>query len=222
MPHRPVAREHRVATEHRGVLLRRRERGQTLVEFALVIPMLLVLFMALLEFALALNASLAVNRASQHGAHVAASAGNLLGADCMILASIEEDLGAPNDAVNVSEVLIERTPLAGNLVFATQKWGRFGDTDCAMPDGSTVNVPYTRQVNDYPEDQRCTVLGGCPSMTPARSTVDNIGVTVKYTHDWVTPLQGMLDLIVPDTGSGSTSGGWSFEQRNIFRIEPTL
>ena len=216
MPHRtsvvpPRARAHR-----------RRQRGQTLVEFALVIPLLMVLFMAVLEFALALNASMAVNRASQHGAHVASSAGNLLGADCLILQSVESDLGAPNDAAHVSEVLIERTALAGNFVYATQKWARIGETDCSMPDGSTVKVPYTRQLNGYPEDQRCTVLHGCPTMTPARSTVDNIGVTVKYTHDWLTPLEGVLDLIVPDSGSGSSSSGWAFEQRNIFRVEPTL
>lgn len=203
---------------------RSREDGQTLVEFALVIPMLLVLFMALLEFALALNASLAVNRASQQGAHLAATAGNLLGADCLILSSIEEDIAAPNDAANISEVIIERTALAGNTSYAQQRWARLGQTACTMPDGSTLTLPYTRQADGYPEAQRCTVLQGCPSMTPPRSTVDNIGVTVKYTHDWVTPLQGMLDLIVPDSGSGGGSGGagWSFEQRNIFRIEPTL
>ncbi len=198
------------------------ERGQTLVEFAMVIPLLMVMLMATLEFALALNASLAVNRASQHGAHIAASAGNLLGADCLILSSIEGDMGVPNDPSNITEVTIERTPLAGNLIYASQKWGRFGETDCTMPDGSTLKVPYTRQINAYPEAERCTVLKGCPTMTPPRSTVDNIGVAVKYTHSWFTPLQGALDLIVPDSGSGSTSGGWAFEQRNIFRIEPTL
>lgn len=198
------------------------QEGQTLVEFALVIPMLLVLLMGTLEFALALNASLAVNRASQQGAHLAASAGNLLGADCLILTSIEGDIAVPNDPAKISEVIIERTALTGDYSYAEQRWGRFGQTDCSMPDGSTVQLPYTRLANGYPEAQRCTVLQGCPSLTPPRSTVDNIGVTVRYTHDWITPLQGMLDLIVPDSGSSSASGGWSFEQRNIFRIEPTL
>jgi hypothetical protein len=194
--------------------------GQALVEFALVIPMLVVLFMALLEVALALNASLAVTRASQHGAHIAASAGNLDGADCLILSAIEDDLGVPNDAANISEVIIERTALVGDLSYAQQRWSRVGSTDCPMPNGSTLRVPYTLLVNGYPEAQRCTVLKGCPSLTPSRSTVDNIGVTVKYTHDWVTPLNGALDLVAPDGPAGGS--GWSFEQRNIFRIEPTL
>jgi hypothetical protein len=204
----------------RGDSRRTGESGQTLVEFALVMPMLVVMLMALLELALGLNASLAVNRASQHGAHIAASGGNILGTDCIILEQIEQDLGVPNDPAKIIEVVIERTALVGNLSYAQQTWGRYGETDCVRPDGSTVKVPYTLALPGYPEAQRCTVLGGCPSLTPARSTVDNIGVIVKYTHDWVTPLNGALDLLAP--GNGGSGTGWTFEQRNIFRIEPTL
>ena len=146
----------------------------------MVIPMVVVMLMALLELALGLNASLAVNRASQHGAHIAASGGNILGTDCLILERIEEDLGMPNDPANIIEVVIERTALVGNLSYAQQTWGRSGETDCVRPDGTTVTVPYTLTIPGYPESQRCTVLGGCPSLTPARSTVDNIGVIVRY------------------------------------------
>jgi hypothetical protein len=82
-------------------------------------------------------------------------------------------------------------------------------------------VPYELDIAGYPEADRCTVLDGCPTL--GRSTVDNVGVIVRYTHDWVTPLNGALDLLTPGgAGSSSNSGGWSFEQRNIFRIEPTL
>lgn len=187
----------------------------------MVIPFVVVLLMALLEMALALNASLAVNPASQHGAHLAASAGSLLGADCLILDSIEQDLGVPNDPDAISQVVIERTAMAGNTSFAQQTWARSGQTLCTMPDGTDTEVPYTLIVNGYPESQRCSVLGGCPSLVPARSTVDNIGVTVRYRHDWVTPLNGALDLLVAGGGGGGSSG-WNFEQRNILRVEPTL
>jgi hypothetical protein len=200
---------------------RENESGQGLVEFALVIPIVVVMLMALLETALALNASLAVNRASQHGAHLAASAGNIAGSDCLILTEIEQDMGVPNAAANIIEVIIERTALAGDTSFAQQTWNRSGATDCTMPDGSTQPVPYTLITAGYPEAQRCTVLGGCPSLTPARTTVDNIGVGIRYRHDWVTPLNGALNLLVTG-GAGSDSGGWDFQQRNIFRMEPTL
>lgn len=201
----------------------RRQTGQTLVEFTLVIPFVMILFLGLLEMALALNASLAVNRASQHGAHLAATAGNVLGADCLVLSSVEGDLGVPNDASNIKEVVIERTALAGNHSFGGQVWARSGQSQCQLPDGTTTTVPYTLITNGYPEDQRCTVLGGCPSLLPPRTTVDNIGVIVRYRHDWVTPLNGAIDLLIGSDSSGSSNvGGWDFEQRNIFRIEPTL
>jgi hypothetical protein len=186
----------------------------------MVIPFVVVLFMGLLEMALALNASLAVNRASQNGAHIAATAGNLGGADCMILNQVEQDIAVPNNRNNIIEVIVERAALAGNQSYAQQTWRRTGTTTCALIDGTDVVVPYSLVLNGYPEAQRCVVLSGCPLLTPARSTVDNIGVTVRYRHDWVTPLNGTLDLVAP--GGGGSSGGWTFEQRNIFRMEPTL
>jgi hypothetical protein len=200
-----------------------RQTGQGLVEFALVLPFMMVLLMALLEIGLALNASLAINRASQNGAHVAATAGNQSGADCLILDSIERDLGVPNNPRNVSQVIIERAALAGNLSYASQVWARSGSTNCLLPNGTPTTIPYQLITVGYPESQRCSVLGGCPTLTPPRSTVDNIGVIVKYRHDWVTPLNGALDTLVGSDGSDfGGSGGWVFERRNIFRVEPTL
>jgi hypothetical protein len=185
----------------------------------MVTPLLLILTMALLEFVLAFGASLGVNRASQNAAHVAATAGNIVGADCLILQRIEEDITVPSRSANVLDVRIQRTALAGNQVYGEQRWNRAGSTECALADGRTIVVPYTLIQSGYPEAQRCVVLGGCPLLTPARTTVDNIGVVVRYRHDWVTPLNGALDLV---GGSGSSGGGWTFQQRNIFRIEPVL
>jgi len=188
----------------------------------MVIPIFVILLMALLEMALALNASLAVNRASQHGAHVAATAGNLVGSDCLVLESVDRNLGAPNKVGNVSEVVIERTSLVGNYVDLRQRWQRNGTTDCLLADGSSVEVPYTLIEATYPESDRCTVLNGCPSLPSSPSTVDNIGVTVRYRHDWVTPLNGALTALISGEEVEGSGGGWDFEQRNIFRMEPTL
>lgn len=197
-----------------------RSGGQGLVEFTIVVPFVMVLLMALLEMSVAMGASLGINRASQGGAHVAASAGNIAGADCLILRRIETDVSAPSDRRKILDVVIERAALAGNQSYAQQKWSRTGSTDCTLPDGSVIALPYTLVVAGYPEAQRCTVLGGCPLLTPARSTVDNIGVSVRYRHDWITPLNGALELI--SDGGIDDGSGWVFEQRNIFRIEPTL
>jgi hypothetical protein len=197
-----------------------RQAGQGLVEFALIVPLIVLLFMGILELALAFNAFIGLNRASQMGGHLAATIGNQAGADCEILSHIESDVMVPNDPDRIIEVVIERMPLAGNEAYPgeKQRYTRSTSltTDCTLPDGTTVPVPYTLTNAGYPEAQRCPVLAGCPTLTPARSTVDNVGVSIRYRHLWVTPLNSLYGFFA----GGDT--GWTFVQRNIFRLEPTL
>jgi hypothetical protein len=143
---------------------------------------------------------------------MASSAGNVVGADCIVLDEIERSVLPPNDRGGISTVRIELTDLDGDTVFASNVWGRTGSTECDIATGLTITVPYTLLSESYPDTQRCNVLAGCPTMTPTRTTVDNIAVAIDYTHDWVTPLGSILPL-----GGGA---GWNFEQRNVFRMEP--
>lgn len=194
-------------------------QGQALVELALVLPILLVLFMGIVELALALNAVIGVNRASQQAAHTAAILGNQAGSDCLILRDIEGDVMVPNDRNMILYVLVQRTAMVGNTSYETQRWDRTGTTNCVLPDGSAAQVPYTLAVgSNYPEDVRCNTLTGCPAMggIGARSTVDNVGVAIQYRHQWATPLNAMLDVF------GGNNAGWTINQRNIFRMEPIL
>jgi Flp pilus assembly protein TadG len=193
--------------------------GQSLVEFALILPLLAILMMGLLEFALAFQATLGINRASQQAALLASEAGNTNGADCLILQQVETDIGPPNDRSNILEVQIQRTGPGGGTVYAKQTYDRGGTTSCTLNDGSVVSVPYTRTTNSYPDDQRCNVLDGCPAMTPARTTVDTIGIQIRYKHDWRTPLAAIMKLI---DGTGPSGATWTFQKRNVFRMEPML
>ncbi len=170
--------------------------------------------MAVIELALGFNAFVGINRASQHAAHLASIAGNQAGADCLILSQIEEDVAAPTRREAIIHVVIQRTSLAGNWPYQEQRWERYGSTDCTLPDGTEVAIPYSLTTNGYAEDQRCPALKGCPAL--GRSTVDNIAVGIRYRHDWITPLAA----IIPSLPGGQL--GWNFTQRNIFRIEPTL
>jgi hypothetical protein len=210
----------RVAGRLAGRVLRReRSRGQALVEFALLVPVLFVLIMGLLEFAVAFSATLGINRASQNAAHMASLTGNMQGADCLILRTIEQDVGAPNDPAQIQYVEIQRTALAGNVVYGQNTWTRAGSSSCELNDGTSITVPYTRTQNGYPVNQRCNVLAGCPSYSPPRSTVDNVGVMIRYRYDWITPLGTLLPFV---GGDRDASRGWTFQKRNIFRMEPNL
>jgi hypothetical protein len=206
-------------------------RGQALVEFALIIPIIVFVFMGVIEVALAFNATVGVNRASQNGAHLAAIMGNQLGADCLILSEIEKDVYAPNDRAKIQEVIVERTNRSGNGTLAEQRYVRTGvNRDCPLPDGSVAQLPYASpNPATYPEEQRCTALRGprnlsgtrdaaCPNppFTPERQTVDNIAVSIRYRHLWATPLNAVFNVFA----GGDV--GWTIVQRNIFRIEPEI
>lgn len=197
------------------MLRRGRQGGQALLEFAIVLPVLMLMVTGIIEFALAFNSSLGINRASQNAALVAAEAGNLPGSDCMILTRIEQDINAPIDRDEITGVTIQRTNPSGTTVFAQNSYVRGGITNCVLADGTPLNVPYTLTSTGYPVNQRCSVLSGCPTMTPPRTTVDTIGVQIDLTYHLRTPLAAVMGMF-----DGGTNGTMDFTMRNAFRMEP--
>ena len=193
--------------------------GQAMVEFALIFPILMVLVMAVIEFSLAFNAVLDINHASESAVLVASETGNTPGADCLILQSVDANVSVPNATSSILQVQIQRTGPAGGSVYAADIYSRTGSTTCTLADSTTVTVPYTATSTGYPEAQRCNIMEGCPSFTPVRSTVDTIGVQVKYTYTWRTPLGSLLTMI---GGPGPGGGGYTFSKRNVSRLEPVL
>jgi hypothetical protein len=192
-----------------------RSTGQTLVEFALVLPLFMAVLMGVIEGGIAMAANIGINRAAQSGAHMASMAGNIIGADCLVLDQIENSVMPPNDRARIQSVRVELTDLSGNDIRAYNTWSRTGRTICTVADDLTLDLPYTKASGGYPDTQRCNVLNGCPTMTPTRSTVDSIAVVVRYHHDWITPLGSIFPFPGGDDGTG-----WTFEQRNVFRMEP--
>jgi Flp pilus assembly protein TadG len=201
-------------------MLRGGERGQSLVEFSLLIPLFLVLVTGLFEFVFAFNALLNSNFASRTAGLVAAEAGNTAGGDCLILGGLDGAVGPPAEVNAISQVEIQRTNSYGTVVYATNVYQRTGSTRCTLSDGTTRTVPYSAVSSGYPSSQRCNVLPpyGCPTLTPTRTTVDNVAVQITYVYPWHTPLKSLLGFV-----GGSMSGtGWTFVQRNVFRMEPVL
>lgn len=96
-----------------------REIRQTLVEFALVFPLFMLLMLFIIEFAFVFSALLGVNSASRNAALTAAEAGNDKLADCIILQQVETSIGAPGDRAKVQTVTIYRTDQSGSVRLAT-------------------------------------------------------------------------------------------------------
>ncbi len=193
-----------------------RDAGQALVEFSLVIPLFLLLALGLVEFAFVFNAVLATNFASRTAALVAAEAGNSMGSDCVILESVEREVGAPADRGAITSVEIYRSDTNGvQLGSAAASYTRSGSLTCDYPDGTSITVPYHLVGTDgYPEDDRCNVLAGCVAGPSGNHPgLDTIGVRITYDHTWRTPLNNFMP------GSGS---GFTFERSNAMRMEPVL
>jgi Flp pilus assembly protein TadG len=188
-----------------------RSRGQTLAEFAIVFPLFVVIMLGLIEFAFVFNAVLSTNFASRAAALLAAEAGDLAGADCVILNSVEQEMGAPVDRGRITQVSIFHATTSGTQVGSeVTRYTRTGSRTCTYPDGSSLTVPYTRTSNGYPEgSSRCNILAGCGD----GYGLHTIGVKVEYDHTWKTPLNNWLP-------GGST--GWAFARQNAMRMEPIL
>ena len=196
----------------RRTCARRGEAGQTLVEFALVFPLFLLIVFAIIEFTFVFSGMLGLSYATRDAALLAAEAGNQAGADCVIIAAVDKAVSPPADDSRIGSVVVYRATQNGaEMPGVSNTWTRGGATAC--PDGSTI--PYVRQTNGYPESSRCNYLNGCGAGHPG---LDTIGVRVSYTHQWVTPLGGF-----PGLGFGGQGGsGFVLSQSNAMRMEPVL
>lgn len=193
-------------------------RGQTLVEFALVFPLFIMLLMSVIEFAFLFHATLATNFASRNAALIAAESGANTLADCAILAQVEQDLGAPANQTNIQSVAIFRANRDGTPTSAQNVYSRGGPKTCTGFTPSSVPYvgtpsPATYPVGEYPVGGRCDVLAGCSATRP----LDSIGVKVVYRYHFVTPLANLVQWL-PGAGAGYVDFTWS----NVLRMEPVL
>lgn len=81
------------------------EKGQSLVEFALILPLILLILMGILEFGVMLNSYLAINHASKEGARL----GALGGTDAQVLQEILDI----SPALDTSKITVHINPAQG-------------------------------------------------------------------------------------------------------------
>lgn len=143
------------------VIQRGRRRGQTLTEFALVVPVLFMLIMGVLDGALLMFSVGTARYASAEGSRLAAQLGNVSTADAQILGVIRNTVGT-TQLFSVTEIDIYKL------------------TQNANGDLSVDNGHYNRYALDG------TAMG--PITYPAASrnvgngTSDFIGITINYTY----------------------------------------
>jgi Flp pilus assembly protein TadG len=198
------------------------DRGQGLVEFALVFPLFIVLLFGLIEFAFMFAATLSVNQATRNASLIAAEAGNNALADCTVLQRIENDIAAPEADAQIQSVTIFKADRAGNPVAGiADTYTRDGTitVNCAFNAG-TVTFPYKKTASTYLPTSRCNAIRGClisGSSPAAYASLDTIGVTIVYRYPYHTQLRNLLPFL-PGAGVGYVDFTWS----NVMRMEPVL
>ena len=170
----------------------RRERGATMIEFSLVMPILLLIMIGIMEMGLAFKDILTVSHAAREGSRVGAFAGDDTTADCQIVQNIIAQLTGELDSIQ--DIEIYRADTDGDQILSqTNTWTyASGDpTDC------TNSWTHT---DLWPSPTRQTVYG--PSQE-----LDIIGVRIKMTRSWI-------------TGFPPFRGNYTINETNIIRMEP--
>lgn len=177
----------------------RHTRGQSLVEFAVLVPVFLMILLGMLEYGIMFNRHITIEYSTREGARTGAALANGGGArgcaagqspnaasvDPQIIAATERVLKASGSSVNmslVSQIRIYKaaadgTPVAGKVNTWTYSAGAG-----PVVDGEAL---------DY-------VQSGAAGWTACSrdngSTPESLGVAVTYRYDMTTPLAGLLGI----------------------------
>lgn len=167
------------------------ERGATLVEFAVIAPMLVLIFIGTMEIGLAFYDYLTVGSATREGSRLAAFLGDTPDADCTIAQEVHAELGGL--ASRMDEIQIYKANDDGTRdIFKTNVWELIGDpADCNLGWNVTELWPAsTRNVTYDPANP-----------------LDIIGVRVRVDRQWI-------------TGFPPFRGAYDVDQSRIIRLEP--
>jgi Flp pilus assembly protein TadG len=140
-----------------------RSRGQTLTEFALIVPVLMVLIMGVLDGALLMFSVGTARYAAAEGSRVAATLGKVANTDSQVVGTI-------------------RNTVSGTQLFSVDEV----DIYKLNQDGNGNLTQDLANTNKYALDG--TPLNGTPWPASSRNvgngTSDFIGITVNYTYTW--------------------------------------
>ena len=197
----------------------RRAQGQAITEFAILVPVFLIMLQAILEFGFAFNHHLTLEYATREGARtgaaVADGGGNAATCntiDAQIVAAVQRVLVAPGSPVVLSHV-------------ATISIWR--STSSGTPDASKGIFTWTYTgPNTGPTVDGARLSFSPPSPLPASwrpcarvasgATPDSIGVSLAYTYAMSTPLSALLTFV-----GGPGANSLSMSDRTVMALNPT-
>jgi hypothetical protein len=210
-------------------LARRRpgERGQGLVELALILPMVGILLVSVVEIGLIYGAMQSIGYASRDAARVGAALARGDAALCVpgatdpsrvdatAVGAAQRILKSPDSGVQIADIteirIFEATSTGAETAGRVNVWDYAGpgagpDVDPGVGGGNVERIDFTGPASPaWPACSRDN--GGFPP--------DSIGVTVRYDYDFVTPVGAVLEAL--SGGSLTLNIG----QTTVMALNPT-
>lgn len=184
------------------------ESGATLIEGAVILPVLLLVIVAILELGLAFKDYLTVSYLSREGARIGALAGDDDTADCAIVTGLG-DLITQSDLERVTQIEIyQADPNTGaqgsDYNIATYVPGK-DPTVCTVPtDPVNDGWTFSQAGSGWDPTSRDVSVGGSGG-----ATLDILGVRVILTREWI-------------TGFGPFNGTSVVDESTVTRLEPEV
>lgn len=179
---------------------RRGSRGQSVIEFAILVPVFMLILLGMLEFGLLFNRHITVEYGSREGARTGAALANGGGArgcaagqspnaatvDPQVVAATERVLKASGSAINlalVTEIRIYKSAADGTPVAGKINLWRYAPGAGPTVDGEALDFVPVAGSQGWPA---CSRDNG--------STPDSIGVGLSYRYELTTPLMNLLGI----------------------------
>lgn len=174
------------------------ERGATLVEAAIVVPLFFLFVFGIVEFGLGFKDWLGLNNATGEATRVAAAAANDIDADKLALAALTDGL-VGNMLPGIQHVVIANPDDPSEVNTYVPASTACGWTPC--PDVA-INPTFETDVAWPPTARQVEA----PRL-PGDPDLDRIKISIRFTHEWLTGFIG-------DTSTWTAS--------RVVRVEPQL
>ena len=200
---------------------RRGQHGQGIVEFALLVPVFMILLLGMLEFGFMFDQTLTIQYASREGARVGAALvtgggdlndctanGPWESVDPLIIAAVNRVLGSTGSRVaisRVSQIRIYKSGSAGQEVGPVNVW--------------TYEAGGGPTVGGRTLDFKAPVTSGWKACNRSNGSPPNsIGVSLSYRYDFQTALGSVLRFF---GGGGTVWSSVAISDRTVMAMNPT-
>ncbi len=190
------------------------ERGQSLVEFAVIVPVFMLLLLAMLEFGFAFEHDQTIAYATREGARTGAALGDgsttypctTADFDAPIIAAVERVLTAPGSPIDLSQV-------SSISVYKSKADG--------SPTAGYVNVwtpasSGTPVVDGKALDFKQTTTGWIPCNRNNSANADALGVSINYTYEFRTTFGGIFRFLF-----GKSWSSIPISDKTVMNLNPT-